>query len=82
MSPAPTRTVPGSPDDTLFVAEADAAEVDGVTEAGLDVVLEVHPVANSRHSNRVECFIIAPEGGLVSNIVVKATVNRPTLSGA
>jgi hypothetical protein len=74
MSPAPTSTVPGSLDGTLFVAGA-VAEVDGVTEAGLDFVLEVHPVTNSRHSNKVERFIIAPGDGLVSNIVVKTTLN-------
>jgi hypothetical protein len=68
--------VPGSPEDALFVAEAD-----GVANAGLDFVLEVHAVTSRRHSNRVDCFVIAPEGGLVS-YVVKTTVNRPTFSGA
>ena len=52
-----------------------------MANAGLDFVLEVHAVTSRRHSNRVDCFVIAPEGGLVS-YVVKTTVNRPTFSGA
>lgn len=60
MSPAPTRTVPGSP-ETLLVAEVDAADADGVVDAGLDFVREVHAATNNRHSNTVECFII-PQG--------------------